>query len=238
MARFAFRFAVFATLVVVAGALSAELGFLSFNRPAHLRYSVRGLDVSHHQGAIDWRTVRNENVDFVFIKATEGVDWIDPRFDENWSGAEAAGIALGAYHFFRFCKPGEEQAAHFLATVPPESNTLPPAVDVEYTGNCGRRNSTEAIRGELETFIEIVSETYGRTALIYADSDAYRRIIAGHFVDVPLWIPTLGDQPDLNDGRDWTFWQHTDRGEIAGITGHVDLNVFAGSRRTFGRLVD
>ena len=238
MARFAFRFAVFATLVVVAGALSAELGFLSFNRPAHLRYTIRGLDVSHHQGAIDWRTVRNEDVDFVFIKATEGVDWIDPRFDENWSGAEAAGIARGAYHFFRFCKPGEEQAAHFLATVPPESDTLPPAVDVEYTGNCGRRSSTEAIRGELETFIEIVSDAYGRIPLIYADSDAYGRIIAGHFEDVPLWIPTLGDEPSLDNDRDWTFWQHDHLGQIDGIRGQVDLNVFAGSRWTFWRLVD
>jgi len=238
VSRFAFRFAAFAALIVVVGALSAELGFLSFNRPAHLRYSVRGLDVSHHQDTIDWETVNNQDVDFAFIKATEGADWVDPRFEENWSGAESVGIARGAYHFFRFCKPGEEQAAHFLATVPPESNTLPPAVDVEYTGNCGRRNSTETIRNELETFIEIVSDAYGRTPFIYADSDAYRRIIAEHFEDVPLWIPTLGSKPDLDDDRDWTFWQHTARGEIAGIRGAVDLNVFAGSRWTFGRLVD
>ena len=238
MSRFAFRFSVFAALVVVVGALSAELGFLSFSRPAHLRYSVRGLDVSHHQDAIEWEAVRREDIDFVFIKATEGVDWVDPRFEENWSGAEAVGIARGAYHFFRFCRSGEEQAAHFLETVPPQSNTLPPAVDVEYTGNCGRRKSTEAIRDELETFIEIVSDAYGRIPLIYADSDAYRRIIAGHFEDVPLWIPTLGDEPDPSDGRDWTFWQHDHMGQIDGIQGQVDLNVFAGSRWTFGRLVD
>ena len=53
-----------------------------------------------------------------------------------------------------------------------------------------------------------------------------------------LWIPTLGDEPSPQDARGWTFWQHTDRGEIAGIRGAVDLNVFAGSRWTFGRLVD
>ncbi len=238
MRRLAFRFFSVAALLILAGVLSAELGFFNLNRPAHLRYSIRGLDVSRHQDAIDWDVVGAENIDFAFIKATEGSDWVDPRFEENWTRAGEAGIARGAYHYFRFCKSGAEQAAHFLATAPPESGTLPPAVDVEYTGNCGRQRSGETIRTELEAFIDIVSNAHGRRPLIYADSDGYRRIVAGHFKDVPLWIPTIGELPDLNDGRDWTFWQHTDRGEVAGIRGPVDLDVFAGSRWSFRRLVD
>lgn len=53
-----------------------------------------------------------------------------------------------------------------------------------------------------------------------------------------LWIPTLGDEPSLQDNRDWTFWRHDLLGQIDGIRGQVDLNVFAGSGWTFGRLVD
>ncbi len=225
-------------MLILAGVVSAELGFFPDSRPAHLRYAIHGLDVSHHQDAIDWADVSGDDVDFVYIKATEGSDWIDPRFEENWSGADQAGIARGAYHYFRFCRTGEEQATHFLATVPPQSSTLPPAVDVEYTGNCGRQRGPESIRAELKAFIDIVSDAYGRTPLIYADSDAYRRLVTGHFDDVPLWIPTLGEEPGLPDNRDWTFWQHNHQGEIAGITGHVDLNVFVGSRLSFARLAN
>lgn len=238
MSKIGFRLFVFLLLVGVVGVLIVDGGYFPIGGPAHLRYAVRGVDVSRHQDTINWEAVGRNEVDFAFIKATEGIDWIDPRFEENWEGASNAGIERGAYHFFRFCRTGEEQAQHFLNTVPPQANTLPPAVDVEYTGNCGRRNSADHIRTELKAFIETISEAHGRAPFIYADSDAYRRIIAGHFEDVPLWIPTLGEEPDPPDGRDWTFWQYDHQGSVDGIDGHADLNVFAGSRWAFERFVD
>ncbi|MDX1438352.1 MAG: GH25 family lysozyme [Rubricoccaceae bacterium] len=237
MPRLSFRLAAFVVVTLMGWIVLTEAGFLAIGRPAHLRYSVRGLDVSHHQAEIDWAAVGQENLDFVFIKATEGADWVDTRFEENWDGAQRAGLARGAYHFFRFCGSGVEQAEHFLATVPNEPNLLPPAVDVEYTGNCGRNRSAEDIREELALFLDTVRNALGVRPVIYADSDAYRRIIAGHFPRHPLWIPELSDEPRLAGGRRWTFWQHDHRGEIEGIRGHADLNVFSGSRQTFRRLV-
>lgn len=238
MSRFAFRFFAVAAGLVLAWVVVNESGLRTLGKPAHARYSVRGIDVSHHQREIEWGSVAREGFDFVFMKATEGIDWVDPRFQQNWEGADAVGLARGAYHFFRFCRSGAEQAEHFLATVPDGPNMLPPVVDVEYTGNCGRSRNADTIREELSAFLDAIEDALGNTAIIYADSDAYRRVISGHFDDHPLWIPELSDLPDLADGRDWTFWQYSHKGSVDGISGDVDMNVFAGSRWTFDRLVD
>ncbi len=89
--------------------------------------------------SIDWkRLAAQPNVRFAIMKATEGGDHRDRRFAENWQAAEDAGIVRGAYHFFTFCRPGREQAQNVLATVPVEPGTLPIAVDLEFTGNCGK----------------------------------------------------------------------------------------------------
>jgi lysozyme len=93
---------------------------------------VQGIDVSHHQGPINWDEVAGDDVRFAWIKATEGGDWEDPRFDENWAGAGAAGVPRGAYHFFTLCRPAAEQAAWFLSVAP--AGELPTAVDLEYGG--------------------------------------------------------------------------------------------------------
>lgn len=81
-------------------------------RPAG-QYRVRGIDVSHHHGEIDWAQVAQSGVAFVSVKASEGGELSDPRFLANVTGARAAGLKVGAYHFFTFCRPGEDQAKTF-----------------------------------------------------------------------------------------------------------------------------
>ena len=67
-----------------------------------------------HQGPIDWQRVAGDGIGFVYMKATEGGDWVDATFAPNWAGARAAGLKVGAYHFFTLCRAGADQAANFL----------------------------------------------------------------------------------------------------------------------------
>ena len=124
-------------------------GWLRFNYPARSDYPVWGLDVSNHQGVIDWRSVPKDKVSFVYIKATEGGDWRDKSFARNWAEARQAGFQVGAYHFFTLCRDALTQARNFMDVVKPHPGMLPPALDLEYGGNCGERPSKEKLRAEV-----------------------------------------------------------------------------------------
>jgi lysozyme len=201
------------------------MGFLRFNSPSLARFPVRGLDVSHHQGAIDWSAVARQHVDFAFIKATEGSDFTDPRFRDNWAESRAVGIPRGAYHYFSFCTPALEQATHFLSTVPWDEPQLPPAVDVEFYGNCARPADDVTIRAELAVFLREVERIARRTPIVYTTESSYRRIVRGRFPDHPLWRRNVFFEPTPPSCEPWTIWQYTDRGRIAGVPSLVDLDV-------------
>lgn len=111
-----------------------------------------GIDVSHHQGPINWNRVARDDVSFAYIKATEGADFVDNQFAANWSEADSAGLLRGAYHFFTLCTAGEKQAENFLRVVPDDRDALPPAVDLELAGNCRARPDRTTVERELTTF--------------------------------------------------------------------------------------
>ena len=94
-----------------------------------------GIDVSAHQGEIEWEQVAEDGIKFAYIKATEGQGWVDEWFAENWAGAARVGIDRGVYHFFTLCAAGDEQARNFLRVAPPDDDALPPAIDLELTGS-------------------------------------------------------------------------------------------------------
>ena len=136
-------------------------GALQLNRLDTSEYPVRGIDVSHHQGSIDWEAVARSGVAFAYIKATEGRDFIDQKFQEKWTGCAAAGVARGAYHFFAFCSSGDAQAQNFLAVIPPTPDALPPVADIEFVGNCKSYGDLDAVRDELSTFLRVVERAWG-----------------------------------------------------------------------------
>lgn len=122
--------------------LSAAVGFLlvwegivPLNSPSPQRYPVRGVDVSAYQGAIDWPTLSAQDIDFAFIKATEGSSFVDSRFAYNYKEAQKTSLRIGAYHFFSFDSAGETQADHFIETVQRIPGMLPPVVDIEFYGD-------------------------------------------------------------------------------------------------------
>ncbi|HLA64730.1 MAG TPA: GH25 family lysozyme [Rhodothermales bacterium] len=224
-----------AVLALAAAAVVVVLvraGTLPFNYPDRAEYPVWGLDVSHHQGPIRWAEVDTARYAFVYIKSTEGGDHSDRRFRENWEGAGAAGLARGAYHFFRFCTPAAAQARHFLATLPADAE-LPPAIDVEIGGNCRDVPPADTVTARLAALLTAVEEATGRAPLVYTDRTTYAAFMTRGFERYPLWFNDKYREPREPFGRTWTLWQFTAFERAPGIDGGVDLNAFAGSRAAF-----
>jgi lysozyme len=193
-------------------------------RPSEKHYPNQGIDVSHHQGSIAWAKLPRQGVDFAYIKATEGADHVDGRFSINWRAAHAAGIRRGAYHFFTLCRSGRDQAAHFVRLVPREAAALPPAVDLEFPGNCDRRPSREKFHKELGDFLRIVEAHYGKHAVLYLTPHFDKRYRVSTTFKRPLWLRSLGAKPRFG-GRGWAIWQSSNSRRLDGVHGRVDWNV-------------
>ncbi len=208
-------------LAVLAGA--AAYGYYLNYSPDRTAYPLRGIDVSRHQGDIDWPTVARSDVAFAILKATEGGDHVDEMFDRNLAGARAAGLAVGVYHFFTLCRPGAEQAANFLAAVPHDVPLLPPVIDLEFSGNCAARPSTEALKQELDNFLAPVEAVFGPAILYVMDETA--RQYGAALPDRRRWVRSIAWAPG---NTAWVYWQYHNAGHVPGISGDVDLNVLQG----------
>lgn len=222
-------------LVAAVVAALAGCGYLYYANfaPEGPRYPIRGIDVSHHQGPIDWTRVARAGIAFAFLKATEGGTHVDEDFRENFEAARTAGIAVGAYHFFTFCKSGAEQAANFIAVVPHEPGMLPPVVDIEFGGNCAARPALETFGKELGDFLSAIEAGFGQQAIVYLAGDA----IGTYGAAVPSrarWVRSIAWPPF---GQGWLIWQYHNAGHVDGIDGDVDLNVLQGDRRTLESLL-
>lgn len=202
---------------------------------------VLGIDVSHHQGEIDWEAVARSNVRFAYCKATEGAVAIDPRFEENWAALAALPLLRGAYHFAR---PGGSatgarvQAEHFAATVGDLTGprVLPPALDIETDGGL----HPEAVIAWVRTFVSVAEQLLRRELVIYTGG-LWRRVLGDPIVPElgtrMLWTARYGTQepvvPATWAAVGWTFWQFTDGANgdvqaIPGVRGPVDCDRFRG----------
>jgi lysozyme len=212
-------------------------GYWKINEPDRQQYPIRGIDISAFQKQIDWSKLDRREVDFILIKATEGATFKDRSFPDNWHNAGEAKLIRGAYHFFTFCKPGKIQAQNFIATVPVATNTLPPIVDLEFSGNCQTRLSKAALKQELQDYITEIQKVYQQIPILYVTHEFYDAYLQHEFVQNPIWISNFYTQPHLADGRRWTFWQYSERGRVNGIGNLVDRNVFNGSLEQFQQLL-
>ena len=198
------------------------------------RLPVHGVDVSRYQGRIDWASVRAAGNEFAFIKATEGGDYIDPRFSENWDGARRAGVMRGAYHFVYWCRPGEQQAEWFRQNVPNDPDALPPVLDVEWNPDsrtCKQKIAKPAALQMIRTILHAMEAHTGKRPIIYTDINFHRDILEGELLEYPHWVRSTAAEPEHRyDNRRWTMWQYTTTGRVPGITGDVDRNAFYGSK--------
>jgi lysozyme len=196
---------------------------------ARLWYDVIGVDVSNHQGDIDWAALARTDVSFAYIKASEGGDFRDRRFTTNWDGARRAGLLRGAYHFFTQCRSGAEQARNFMAAVPPERGALPPAVDLEHMGPCRSGSQVANLVEEIATFLAMLQDHYRRRPILYTDVVFDASYLWGHFTGETFWTRSIVLPPWFRTSQ-WLVWQYHSCGRRAGIDGPVDLNAFRGSR--------
>lgn len=205
--------------------LREEVQDLYFIRPY-----VHGIDVSHHQGTIDWpkvslSTFRERPINFVFMKATEGGDFVDENFQRNFAGARECGLVRGAYHFFLPDVPAEVQARNFISQVQLQPGDLPPVLDIEVMGKGG----AEELQQRAATWLSIVERHYGVAPIIYASYKFKTNYLNNPpFTHYPYWIAHYYVE-DLEYKGAWKFWQHTDRGRLNGIDTRVDLNIFNGN---------
>lgn len=189
------------------------------------KYPVRGIDVSAHNGVIDMQKVADSGVEFVFIKATEGVDFKDRNFRTNFDKARRAGLLTGIYHFFRFDRDGVEQAINLMRSVGSRRPELGLVIDVEKAGNPDSI-PTETVKNRLLQMVDYLN-LLGHRVMFYSNKDGYYEYLAETFPGAPLWICGFSENP-IN--AEWSFWQFNHRGKVDGVTGDVDLNVFCGNR--------
>lgn len=184
-----------------------------------------GIDVSSHQGSIDWPQVARDGIEFAYVKATEGRDFTDERFAENWMEAREAGLDVGAYHFFTLCSPGADQARHFLEVARPELDALPPAVDLELAGNCSARPPRPEFMKQLDAFLQLVDAAWRRSTIVYLGDDLERAYSILPTLDRPLWLHRFLMRPSVER---WSIWQLHGYARVEGIDGGVDLDVMRG----------
>jgi len=201
-------------------------GWLPTYRPGLEAGERYGVDVSNHQGEVDWTRVAANDMEFAYIKATEGGDFVDASFRQNWDGAGAAGLDRGAYHFFTLCRPGTEQAANFLDVVPADRDALPPVVDLELAGNCSERPDRDQVEREVRAFLDTVESATGQTVVLYVGDDFEDEYHLRDELDRPTWHRRILLRPDVEG---WWIWQLHDRAAIDGIEGGADLNVMRGT---------
>ncbi len=191
---------------------------------------VHGLDVSYYNGTVDWTRVANAGYGFAFVRVSDGTTFHDPKFDTYWAGAKNAGLVRGAYQFFRPAQSATAQADLMIAAVgTPGPGDLPPVIDVEVTQGL----SATTIAANVRTWVDRVKAATGVDPIVYTGKYFWRDDVGSpsSFANDPLWIAQYTSQcPDLpSPWGDWAFWQYSESGTVAGISGAVDLDEFNGS---------
>lgn len=199
--------------------------------------TVPGVDVSYYQGTIDWNAAAGDGIKFAFIRVSDGdpatVGFADPKFDENWVNAKAAGIIVGAYQFFRPNQDPVAQADYLIAKLGGAVNPgeLAPEIDVETDGGL----SDSQVVAAIGQWVSRVETQLGVSPIIYTSAYLWSQYTGNSsaFASYPLWVAHYTSPsgpffvPDA--WSDWRFWQYSSSGSVAGIGGNVDMDLFNGT---------
>lgn len=196
-----------------------------------------GIDVSHHQGTIDWEKVAQDScIQFVYIKATEGKTYTDPSYSAYIKGAQTQGLKCGSYHYFRMTSTAKEQFDNFKKATKPFTQDLIPMVDVELN-KCDKKGwriddyhtskkvaqERDTILSSLRKLLGLFEKEYCCKPMIYCTYASYVQLIKGEFDDYPIFLGRYGNAPGIDN---YLIWQYSEKGRIDGIEGYVDLDQF------------
>ncbi len=185
-----------------------------------------GIDVSGWQENINYAEVKNAGIEIVYMKASEGIGFIDPYFNQNYTNAKANGLKVGFYHYLtaRSIEEAVQQARFFVATISGKSPDCRLAMDFESFGNL----NVEEINQIGLTFIRTIENLSKKEVVIYSDTSNASNVFGGELINYPLWVAQYGEPEPTPNGNwnTWAGWQYTDAGEVAGISGYVDRDQF------------
>lgn len=184
------------------------------------------LDLSHHTGVVDFETMANLDIKWVYLKATEGTSWTDEAFLSNYNNAKAAGLKVGAYHFMSVKSSAQAQANHFLETIRDLDLDLIPVIDIECIGDYTPQQLVDSAK----VILDAVESLYSCKPMIYASENYFNRYLGKDFENYPRWVAKYSSQaPEI--GVDYTMWQVSEKGILPGLDSYVDVSVFANEHR-------
>ncbi|MBK5244846.1 MAG: glycosyl hydrolase family 25 [Eubacteriaceae bacterium] len=202
-------------------------------------YVVKGVDLSAYQGNIDWKVLSEQGIDFAYIKATEGKDFVDEQFKKNWEASHKTAVKVGAYHFLSFDSTGKDQAKNFINNVPVSNKNLPPVVDMELYGVYQTTPmEKEKVKVILDEFLKEIENTYKVKPIIYTNQNVFNLYIGTDYKDYKIWIGDLdnNEPKTLPNGNEYTFWQYSQRNVLEGYKGtekFIDMDIYNGTYNKF-----
>lgn len=201
-------------------------------------YSIHGIDVSRYQKKVNWWLVKKMKVDkinlqFCFIKATEGISMVDEQFNRNWNKSKDVGMIRGAYHYFIPYSSGKAQAQNFIETVELQKGDLPPVLDIETISG----STITELKKNAKEWLQTVQDYYKVKPVIYSGADFYTRYLGDDFSGYPLWVAHYEQKKRPSVMREWIIWQHNQTGHVNGIETYVDFNAFSGDSNAFKKLL-
>ena len=191
---------------------------------------IKGIDVSAHQGKINWDTVANYGIDFAILRITEVGNVIDSQFENNFSGCNKHKIPVGVYKYSYASTVSEAQseARKVVSVLNGRKIQFPVFLDLE--NHRQRVLGAESIHNLAEAFREIIVAA-GYKFAIYCNLDWYMNVICSHLKKYEFWIARYPGndngwlqerlRPDIGVG-----WQYSSKAKIPGINGNVDRDVF------------
>jgi lysozyme len=202
--------------------------------------AIRGIDVSHYNGTIDWGRVSDNNVKFAYIKATQSSTYVDNTFEKNWEGAKAAEVPRGAYHVFSFCRDAQAQFGNIAKHIPQDDSALPIALDLLLVkgqetsqfkwqadeGKCAITLRPDGIRDRIKDLSQLIASKYGRQPILYGGNYMLDDILSKSFTDgFTLWrgTPGIAQSPP----PPWSIWQYSTNESVPGINEPVDVDVLS-----------
>ncbi len=178
-----------------------------------------GIDISHHQGTIDWsKMVGEKRPDFVFLKATEGTHFTDSEFEDYRESLDRLSIPYAAYHFMRFNKNGKDQANYFLRKAQPQKGQLIPVVDIEYQRHL---YTDEIAQRNIDLFMETIRSAIGVYPIVYCEEKYYHKYLKAKYEKkIILWIANYIRAPKTQ----WDIWQKTAKFKHPSFRKNIDYN--------------
>jgi len=196
--------------------------------------NLTGIDISKYQGKIDFEKVKAAGIQYVFVRATEGITYQDAFFKQNFKEAREAGLIIGAYHFYETDDDPVSQLKNFTSLVTLQSGDLPPVVDIEKLHD----NDKKDLTSNIQTYLDGLEQHYKTKPIIYSGKNFANKYITS-FSDYPLWLAEYQSlYPTLPQGWDkWTFWQYSQTGKVDGVSTDVDINRYNGAESSFKEIL-